>query len=394
MTSNRVYSVNELEGVDLVIDACYSGSRNGNASDDPLVKLLKLSNQGGFRIRGTRSKPRLIALVSSMEDADWPDELDLSTGIFTYYGDNKKPGRKLNETSRYGNSLLELIFDFLHSGKRSQIPPILIFTKAGVYRDLVFRGLAVPGAIGSTPNDDLVAVWHTTKRQRFQNYKATFTVLDLPRLSRAWLSDIVTGMTGIESSHAPATWLAWVKSGLYTPLIAKRSQPVRTKTEQLPSSQHEKGLLSVLYQYFKDDPYSFELCAAHLIRICLPDTVELDITRRYRDGGRDGIGKLRIGRAESSVLVDFAIEAKCYGPENSVGVREVSRLISRLRHRQFGVLITTSWLHSQAYKEIVEDGHPVLILSGRDVVELLKESGLNSKETIITWLNDTFILRY
>jgi ABC-type lipopolysaccharide export system ATPase subunit len=88
--------------------------------------------------------------------------------------------------------------------------------------------------------------------------------------------------------------------------------------------------------------------------------------------------------------VDFAIEAKCYGANNSVGVREVSRLISRLRHRQFGVIITTSWLHDQAYKEIVEDGHPVMILAGRDVVELLRETGLHDSSAVQTWLETSF----
>lgn len=302
MSSNLVYSVSELERADLVIDACYSGSRNGNSSDDPLVKLLSLSNQGGFRIRGTRTSPRLIALISSMEDVDWPDELDQSTGVFTYYGDNKKPGRKLDETSRYGNNLLELIFESLHSGLREKIPPVLIFTKAGAYRDLVFRGLAVPGAIGRTHNDDLVAIWHTTKGQRFQNYKAVFTVLDLPKIPREWLNDIIGGMAGSESEHAPVEWRAWVKSGQYTPLIAKRSQPIRSKKEQLPCSKQDLKMLSTIHEYFKDDPYAFEACAAHLVRLCLPDTVELDLTRRYRDGGRDGIGKLRIGRPESSIL--------------------------------------------------------------------------------------------
>jgi hypothetical protein len=33
------------------------------------------------------------------------------------------------------------------------------------------------------------------------------------------------------------------------------------------------------------------------------------------------------------------------------GVREMSRLISRLRHRQFGVLVTTSYVDNQAYRE-------------------------------------------
>ncbi|HCE9574637.1 TPA: restriction endonuclease [Pseudomonas aeruginosa] len=393
MSDNLVYSLEELEDADLVIDARYAGSRNGNASDDPLTRLLSLSNQGGFRIRGTRNDPKLIALISSMEDQDWPDDLDLSTGVFTYYGDNKQPGRRLNETNRYGNNLLELVFSYLHAGERHKIPPILVFTKAGVYRDVVFRGLAVPGAVGSTHNDDLVAIWHTTKGQRFQNYRATFTILDLPRIPRAWLFDIIQeGVRGSVSAHAPLEWMRWLKSGQYTPLIAKRSQPIRSKKEQLPSSKPDIEMLTALHQHFQADPYSFEACAAHLVRLCLPDTVELDLTRPFRDGGRDGIGKLRIGRAESSVLVDFAIEAKCYATSSSVGVREVSRLISRLRHRQFGVLVTTSWVHEQAYNEIVEDGHPVMILAGKDIIDLLKEAGLKSEEALRQWLESSFPL--
>jgi hypothetical protein len=392
MTGNLVYSVDELSSSDLRIDARYSGSRNGNSSDDPLTKLLSLSNQGGFRIRGKRNDPRLIALLSSMEDFDWPDELDLSTGVFTYYGDNKKPGRKLDETNRYGNNLLELIFERQHSGSRALIPPILVFTKAGIYRDVIFRGLAVPGRIGSTHNDDLVAVWHASKGQRFQNYRATFTILDLPEIPRSWLEDVINGVRASESEHAPTEWLKWVKSGQYTPLIAKRSQPIRSKKDQLPFAKEDIKMLAILHKHFESDPYAFEACAAHLVRVCLPDIVDLDLTRRYRDGGRDGIGKLRIGRADTSVLVDFAIEAKCYGTNNSVGVREVSRLISRLRHRQFGVIITTSWLHDQAYKEIVEDGHPVMILAGRDVVELLRETGLHDSSAVQTWLKTSFPL--
>ncbi|MBT1258941.1 restriction endonuclease [Pseudomonas sp. VS40] len=391
MSDNLVFSLEQLETADLLIDARYAGGRKGNASDDPLTKLLSLSNGGGFRIRGTYEDPRLIVLTSSMEDLDWPDNLDLTTGVFTYYGDNKKPGRKLNETPRRGNFLLELVFSRLNAGERDKIPPILIFTKAGIYRDVVFRGLAIPGAIGSTHNDDLVAVWHTTAGQRFQNYRATFTVLNLQNTPRAWLNDIIhEGVVGVDSKHAPTEWLKWIKSGQYTPLIAKRSQPVRSKLEQLPSSTSDKAMLAKLHQHFQSNSYAFEHCAANLVRLCLPNTVELDLTRPFRDGGRDGIGKLRIGRPETSVLVDFAIEAKCYGLGNSVGVREVSRLISRLRHRQFGVLVTTSWVNHQAYSEIVEDGHPVMILSGKDVIELLKESGLNTLDSLRKWLEATY----
>jgi hypothetical protein len=76
--------------------------------------------------------------------------------------------------------------------------------------------------------------------------------------------------------------------------------------------------------------------------------------------------------------VELALEAKCYAPGHGVGVREVSRLISRLRHRQFGVLVTTSHVDAQAYTEIREDGHPVVILAGRDIADILKTLGLNN----------------
>src|SRR5690606_40741748 len=52
---------------------------------------------------------------------------------------------------------------------------------------------------------------------------------------------------------------------------------------------------------------------------------------------RDAIGQLRIGSGPAAILVDFALEAKCYALESAVGVREISRLISRLRHRQFEI---------------------------------------------------------
>jgi Restriction endonuclease len=65
--------------------------------------------------------------------------------------------------------------------------------------------------------------------------------------------------------------------------------------------------------------------------------------------------------ADDPVYAEFSLEAKCYQPGfdgkvvNTIGVREVSRLISRIRHRQFGVLVTTSVVAPQAYEEVRED---------------------------------------
>jgi len=74
----------------------------------------------------------------------------------------------------------------------------------------------------------------------------------------------------------------------------------------------------------------------------------------------------------------FALEAKLYDLSGSgVGVAEVARLISRLRHRQFGVLVTTSYVAKQAYQEIRADQHPVVILAGRDIVDLLRGKAIH-----------------
>lgn len=374
----------QLTEADLVIDATYEGRRGGNAGDDPLHALLGVSNQGGFRILGTRDLPRLIVLTTTMNDPEWPDNLDYETGVFTYYGDNKKPGRELHGTRRYGNILLRNMFDALHTGNRDAIPPVLVFASAGRYRDMIFKGLAVPGVAGLSPLDDLVAAWKITQGKRFQNYQAKLTILDTPSLCRSWLNALRDDGDWLKDS--PHVWQEWRATGRTRPLKAVRSLEIRTRDEQLPSGS-DGNLLGLILNRFSSSPHAFEACAAEIVRLFLGEAVvAIDLTRPVRDGGRDASGKYLIGRGTSSVAVEFSMEAKCYSPSNSVGVRELSRLISRLRHRQFGILVTTSWLHFQAYKEIKEDGHPIIVISGGDIIRILTEKGISSRESLNAWL--------
>ena len=112
---------------------------------------------------------------------------------------------------------------------------------------------------------------------------------------------------------------------------------------------------------------------------------------RGRDGGRDGIGGYQIGMSQNYVTVAFAMEAKCYEPNSGLGVTVISRLISRLRHRQFGVLVTTSFLARQAYEAIVEDQHPIIVCSGGDVAELLiTKVGVHTVDEAREWLARTY----
>lgn len=379
----------DLEQADLIVDCTYHGGKLGNAGDDPFPRLLGLSNMGGFRYRGSLKRLEMLVLTSSLRDSDWPDSLDHDTGIFTYYGDNKTAGRALHDTPRKGNEILRRLFDSSASrgDGRAHVPPIFVFANSGCGRDVIFLGLAVPGTMDSRASEDLVAVWKAIGK-RFQNYRARFTILDVPVVSRAWIRDINAGHP--RSANAPAAWVSWVEGRHARALMAKRSVEHRTKSEQLPSSEEGKRLIAAMHSYFAERPHDFEACAATLTRMLLPDITSLDLTRPSRDGGRDATGELRIGSGRTSIDVVFALEAKCYGPSNGVGVREMSRLISRLRHRQFGVLVTTSYVDAQAYREIKEDGHPVIIMSGQDIVDLLRESGRGTPHSVRSWLEQEF----
>jgi hypothetical protein len=78
-----------LGSVDLIVDEVYGGSRNGNASDDPLAELLGVDNGAGFRHLGRRpgvDTLKLLVLKTSFSDVNWPDSLDTERGLFLYYG--------------------------------------------------------------------------------------------------------------------------------------------------------------------------------------------------------------------------------------------------------------------------------------------------------------------
>jgi hypothetical protein len=86
---------------------------------------------GGFRVSGRGELKNWVVMFSTGEDRDWPDTLDLNTGQFVYYGDNKTPGHELHDTRAGGNKVLRHAFDRLHDEikPRAEIAPFLIFKK-------------------------------------------------------------------------------------------------------------------------------------------------------------------------------------------------------------------------------------------------------------------------
>ncbi|OYO10999.1 restriction endonuclease [Enemella evansiae] len=383
----------DLATSDLQVDRVYRGGSRGNVGDEPIARIIPgVGNQGGFRSLGSisRGDVRLVVLYTSGEDTNWPDTLDPVTGDFTYYGDNKKPGAALHDTPRRGNLLLREVFQLTHGGPgdRLQVPPFLLFEKGAQGRDVIFRGLLAPGSSRLTAEEELVAVWRTTRDKRFQNYRSHFTVLNVASVTRSWLTEIANG--NINGPHAPKAWTRWVRGRVYDALEAKRTVKVRSKEDQYPNAAG-LHLLKIIHEHFEARPVAFEHLAARIWLQADKNVDSVDVTRPSRDGGRDGIGQYLVGPRADPVRIEFALEAKCYKPQtNSVGVREMSRLISRIKHRDFGVMVTTAHVGDQVYKEVREDGHPIVIIAGRDIVEVLSQMGIRTPEELRTYLAENF----
>jgi Restriction endonuclease AspBHI N-terminal len=231
MADERAVGFSELATADLVLERIYKGGSAGHAGDDPLGRLLPgVGNQGGFRrLVRLRTRSSLSCCTPLGAEPDWPDALDPHTGTFTYFGDNRLPGRDLHDTPRRGNQLLRDAFERAAAGPdgRAQVPPFFLFDKPGTGRDLRFRGLLAPGSGLLGSGEDLIAIWRTARGQRFQNYRARFTLLDVHTVPRSWIEQLRAGEP--LGGPCPPTWRTWVQAGAYTPLLAPSTVKIRVQ---------------------------------------------------------------------------------------------------------------------------------------------------------------------
>ncbi len=392
----EVCPFDKLDSSDLFVDCIYKGGPTSDMSSEPFHKLIpKCENAGGFRkkLREDGSgKYAYVVLYTSMEELEWPDYLDSETGVFRYYGDNRQPGRELTDTKKKGNKILEDTFALLNSGHNlNDIPPFFVFRKTGNGRDVQFLGLAAPGNPGISPDRDLVAFWRTMKDKRFQNYEAHFTILNTggKAIPRKWI-EMLTYDHEKSIDYAPDVWKRFIKEGRngITPLKAPRIHRIPTRMDQLQSDNEGLVCLERIRSHYAQTPAAFEACATSIISKMDSHFVDFSLTRPWRDGGRDAIGYYSINTGlviNQPLKIDCALEAKCYSPDTAVRVPQMSRLISRIRYRQFGVMITTSYVDKQAYKEVVEDGHPILIVTATDIAGILRKNSINSSN-IDEWL--------
>ena len=367
---------------ELRVDALYRNTANWKNASDEFNVFFRFPDGGINNAAGFRPKKKAAGstdivscafclLVTNFGETEWPDDLDPETGIFTYFGDNRSPGRRINETNVGGNRLLEFVFGQTHLDARESVPPILCFEKllAGSGAVMRFLGLACPGVKGVSALEDLVAVWRIKGRQRFQNYRSLFTILRTEVVSRLWLDDLVNGKKPTDSPFCPDVWRRWVKKGIYTPLQAARQVVPRTKIDQMAATERERAVLNAVHSGLSHR--EFEFAAADIVELMDTRFMDLAVTRFAGDRGRDVLGTYRVGHGWHKVSLSAAVEAKHWGVKKGVGVKPMARLISRLRHRDLGVFMTTGYFDRQVQEELIEDRHPVILVSGGDIARIL-----------------------
>lgn len=382
---------------ELRIDQSLRNTNNPNNPVDVFNRFFRFSdgrginNTSGFRAKSKADQSTDIEncafclLITTFGEAEWPDSLDYESGVFTYFGDKRTEG-DLHKTTFGGNRFLRHIFNKLHVGQRELIPPVLVFEnykgEDGSY--MRFLGLVVPGAQGVSSFDDLVAVWRVKDRNRFQNYRSMFTVLKQDVVSKLWLEDLVNGINPAQSIHCPLPWKKWVQTGIYDPLTCERKREPRTKENQTPQNHNESLVLKRVLDSFSDR--EFEFAAVSIVELIDPRFSGFQVTQRSRDGGRDAIGTYQVGHSDHQIQLSAVIEAKLWKEDSDIGVKPMSRLISRIKHRDIGVFITTSCFSKQVQKELIDDNHPVILISGGDIARVLIANELDLPEKFNAWV--------
>ncbi|MFK3957915.1 restriction endonuclease [Guptibacillus hwajinpoensis] len=371
----------------LIIDQKYRNTNNWKLPEDEFNKIFKrfkdgkgIQNVQGFRWKSKYSgstninDAAFIVIVTNFNEKEWPDQLDYETGIFTYFGDNRKGGSDLHST--LGNEYLKNTFDLIHlHNNRYDIAPILLFQSIKEHKHYMkFLGLLAPGAADVLPIEDLIAVWRVEKVNRFQNYRSIFTILKEAEIDLKWLDDICQGVNPVSSIYCPKSWKVWVDENVYTPLECETTKSIRKLKEQTRNPEEQDIINEILDLTDRE----FEFAAKEILKLTDPHLFDLEVTRSVKDKGIDIIGKYKIGYKEYSYCLRAIGEAKRWR-KKGVNSKEFLRLISRMTKDTIAFFVTTSYFGEAPQKEIIEDDRPIILICGKDIANILMDKNLAGK---------------
>lgn len=354
-----------------------------NSKDkDQFVKWLPgMGNSKGIRpvkYKNFKSDlPAYIILitreVSHRHYNPWDDIIDYVSGKIYYWGD-----AKFNKDKNYkdfdGNKVLLKVYENILDANFASIPPILHFSKSESGK-VVYNGLCVLRKLEMT--------WYEDKKIPIKNYRFELIILDEEEISVTWLNQRVNCASfDLINNNSPVVWNEYLKGRIKKIEVFKKE--IKSTGEQLPveNSDDDKILTSLTNL----NPTEFETVIVELFRQMPYVHHNILRTRAVKDGGFDFIGEFTIPYP-LKYKIEFLGEVKKYNRSNGIGPEMVSRLVARLGRGQFGIFVTTSYYTKQAQTEVLEDGYPVKLYNGIDLINIFRELRLiDNGEIKENWL--------
>jgi len=341
------------------------GSGMGNTQGIRPLKYI-----GRLRVDAGRLPSYLILVTHEITSGrlnPWDDIVDLSNAEILYWGDAKYHEKKVLDDFK-GNSVLRGIYDYSLGGQRELVPPILHFSKPrrGIVR---FNGLCCL--------DHLEISWFDDHGKPVRNYRAKLTILDCEEVSVNWLHHrVLADGTKIldDDIECPPVWRHF-KRGRKTPIDIWQKQIRSTETQLPPENSDDQKILDQLTSL---KPDAFEKVIVSLFRGMTDITHHVRGTKATGDGGFDFFGSFKLPRPVG-YEIRFRGEVKRYSRTTAVDPKSVSRLVARLSRQEYGIFVTTSYFTVQAQKEVLTDAYPVHLISGGDLVYIMKHQRLISR---------------
>lgn len=352
----------------------YRDTTHLNDPSDQFIRWLNeggrggIGNTGGVRALrfdslnvGVTSCLVLVTRDSAGQFANpWEDHIDVPNGRITYWGDAKAHRSKRVE-EWVGNQRLLAAYEVILDNERALIPPILHFSKpaTGFVR---FNGLCVL--------DRLELTWFEDEGTPVRNFRAHLSILDQQDVDLDWIlaRRRATSPTAL-LNFGPEVWRNYLRAGVISRLKVWAPQ-VRDRLAQLPAADSADS--RVLDQVISLTPVQFEAAVVKVFEDMDEVTHRISRTRHVGDGGFDFFGTFTMPQP-LGYEVDFLGEAKRYRTSNPVTPKDVSRLVARLGRGDYGLFVTTSYFTSQAQQEVLEDGYPVRLFSGADLVGIMRQ---------------------
>ncbi len=291
----------------------------------------------------------------------WDDLIDLTNAQILYWGDAKKHvNKKLDDFK--GNAVFRKIYDYLLAGGREAATPILHFSKpeSGIVK---FNGLCALRKLEIS--------WFDDHGFPIQNYRADLTILDCGEVSIKWIHNRIRSEEPTELDNHPDCPAAWksYKKGKIKPIDIWQKK-IRSKDVQLPEKDSKEDI--VLSQLVSLSPGQFEKVIVALFEQLDELVHHIHKTKPIGDGGFDFFGRFKMPRP-LGYEIDFRGEVKRYSRNTAVDPKAVSRLVARLTRGEYGIFVTTSFFTENAQREVLDDRYPVHLISGVDLVNILKE---------------------